>query len=291
VQGDQTPAPAAPQDFLNMPPAFRGILPSDYKSPLAASSDAGSPGNSISSQITAALNQQQTQASGQTQQDVTAKITGFSFNPALINDLANGNNGGFGTGGGFGNSQNGGAQQADPNAAALMPATADMQNNQNFINYLNTASGSAAPSPTTQLVNIQLQRNINAGINSMTLQLEPADLGRMNVKLSFTKDGTVKAHMTVDKPETLALLQRDASHLQRALQQSGLTTDENSLSFDLSQQSPQQNLQGFSGGNSGNTNNTAPAIDDEMDAGNALNAQIALQSMGYITRSGVNIMV
>ena len=172
-------------------------------------------------------------------------------------------------------------------AALLQPLSADMLQNQNFTNYMNSASSSQA-SQTTQMLNIQLQSNISAGMNSMTLQLEPAELGKMNVKLSFTKDGMVKAHMTVDKPETLALLQKDSSHLQRALQQSGLTTDENSLSFDLRQQN-QHNMQGFNG----NSGNHADDFGSNMNDGlsSAFQAQIAIQSSGYITQSGVNIMV
>ncbi len=238
------------------------------------------------SQLSALIAQQQ-QSQTPAPQDLTAKIAGFSVNPALINDLANNSGGGSGFGNGFG-SQGDNAQQSPDltgTAALLQPLNADMLQNQNFTNYLNTSSGQA--SPTTQMVNVQLQSNISAGVNSMTLQLEPADLGKLNVKLSFTKDGAVKAHMTVDKPETLALLQKDSSHLQRALQQSGLTTDENSLSFDLRQQG-QQHMGGFDGSGHAHDFDTHT---DSSAADNILQAQIAVQSMGYITPSGVNIMV
>ena len=239
-------------------------------------------------QTSTTISQQQAQAPApQPAGNVTAKVNGFSVNPALINDLAN-NSGDTGAGG-FG-SQGGDAQQMPTmtgSAALLQPLSADMLQNQNFTNYMNSASSSQA-SQTTQMLNIQLQSNISAGMNSMTLQLEPAELGKMNVKLSFTKDGMVKAHMTVDKPETLALLQKDSSHLQRALQQSGLTTDENSLSFDLRQQN-QHNMQGFNG----NSGNHADDFGSNMNDGlsSAFQAQIAIQSSGYITQSGVNIMV
>ena len=273
---------------LNTPPAFKGIIPQGYKPPTAPT--VGATTGNIASQISAALTQQsQQQASSVSQQDLTAKISGISVNPALINDLANNgsNSGGFGSDGGF-NSQGNNTQQQDPASAAslLQPATADMLYNRNFSNYLTSASSDA--SPTTQMVSLQMQRNINSGINTMTLQLEPAGLGKLDVKLQFSKDGTVKAHMTVDKPETLALLQKDSHHLQRALQQSGIETDENSLSFDLRQQGQQQNMDGFKGNS--NADKFAANMDN-TDTQNTLQAQIAIQASGYITPSGVNIMV
>ena len=258
-----------------------------YKTPFFGKKDATSFPDKPA-QTSTAMSQQQTQAPApQPVANVTAKVNGISVNPALINDLAN-NSGDTGAGG-FG-SQGGDTQQMPTmtgTAALLQPLSADMLQNQNFTNYMNSASSSQA-SQTTQMLNIQLQSNISAGMNSMTLQLEPAELGKMNVKLSFTKDGTVKAHMTVDKPETLALLQKDSSHLQRALQQSGLTTDENSLSFDLRQQS-QHNMQGFNGNGGNHADDFGSNMDDGLSS--ALQAQIAIQSSGYITQSGVNIMV
>lgn len=238
---------------------------------------------------------QQAQNSLLSSSSLTSKISGPSVNAALISDLANGSGGDAGTSFGNGSgSQNGSGQQAQNVSGAanlLQPMTADMMQTQNFTNYMNTASASAssAASTTTQQVAVQIQNNLSSGVNTMTLQLEPMDLGKMNVKLSFAKDGTVKAHMTVEKPETLALLQKDSSHLQKALQQSGLTTDENSLSFDLKQQGQQHNMQGFNGGN----NNNSDEFDTHMDGNvsSALQAQLAIQSSGYITQSGVNIMV
>ena len=283
VQSDTSAVtPQIINPYLNLPAS--GNLPKASAAPILGGKDTANilPQASASAAVPA----QQQQASTP-QQNLTAKIAGISVNPALINDLANNSNSGFG--GGFGSQGNNTQQQQDltGTAAFLQPVSTDTLNNMNFTNYLSSAPGQ--PSSTTQMINIQLQRNINAGINSMTLQLEPAELGKMDVKLSFAKDGTVKAHMTVDKPETLALLQKDSPHLQRALQQSGIDTDENSLSFDLRQQTPQQNMNGFSGGN--RHADEISALTGGTAADNALQAQIAIQSSGYITSSGVNIMV
>ncbi len=185
-----------------------------------------------------------------------------------------------------GNMQGGAQQQGVTTLASMLQAGNAAAAKQSFTNYLSSAAQNA-PAPTTQMVAVQMIRNINAGVNAMSFQLEPADLGRLDVKLTFSKDGSVKAHMTVDKPETLALLQKDASHLQNALKQSGLQTDENALSFDLRQQNQQQNFNGYNGNGSGSNGLAANA---NTPAG-ALQAHLAIQSAGYITQSGVNIMV
>jgi len=285
-------AAQAPETSENFLP--KNFMPQADKTQPLGGKEAPLGTETTPAQLSNTVTQQQAQSSLPQPGNLTAKIAGFSVNPALINDLASGSDSsGSGFSGGF-NDQGNNAQQAQDltgTAALLQPMTADMLQNQNFTNYLNTASSSQAgqPSPTTQQVTVQIQNNINSGVNTMMLQLEPAELGKMNVKLTFTKDGTVKAHMTVDKPETLALLQKDSSHLQRALQQSGLTTDENSLSFDLRQQGQQHNMQGFSG----NGGDNADEFNSHMDGnvGNALQAQLAIQSSCYITQSGVNIMV
>ncbi|MFH1157930.1 MAG: flagellar hook-length control protein FliK [Pseudomonadota bacterium] len=222
------------------------------------------------------------------QQPLTARIAGFGVSPSMIHALAATGDGGFGADG-FG-SQNGGQQQGLASGARnLEPVSVDTLNARNFTNYLTSAR--TLPSPLTQMVNMQLRRGLNARIESMTLQLEPAELGRLDIRLKFGKDGSIRAHLTVDKPETLALLQKDSHHLEKVLQQTGLDADENSLSFDLRQQGRQQSLEGYDGGNGGGDANELAAPVNGISAEKFLQAQIAIQTSGYITQSGVNIMV
>ncbi|WP_287977498.1 translation initiation factor IF-2 associated domain-containing protein, partial [Sphingomonas sp.] len=62
-----------------------------------------------------------------------------------------------------------------------------------------------------------------AGSNQFEIRLDPKDLGRIDVNLDIDKEtGAVQARLVVDRPETLALLQRDAGTLQQALTQAGL---------------------------------------------------------------------
>ncbi|GEP08681.1 flagellar hook-length control protein FliK [Methylobacterium gnaphalii] len=59
--------------------------------------------------------------------------------------------------------------------------------------------------------------------NRFEIRLDPKELGRIDVSIDIDKQsGTVGARLVVDRPETLALLQRDASSLQQALSQTGL---------------------------------------------------------------------
>ncbi|WP_245259573.1 flagellar hook-length control protein FliK [Methylobacterium sp. 10] len=73
-----------------------------------------------------------------------------------------------------------------------------------------------------------------AGSNRFEISLDPKDLGRIDVNLDIDKDsGTVTAHLTVDRPETLALLQRDVGNLQQALSQAGFDGGDAAINLSL----------------------------------------------------------
>jgi flagellar hook-length control protein FliK len=82
-------------------------------------------------------------------------------------------------------------------------------------------------------VNVILQRAGLAKSDFVTVQLDPAELGRVEVKLKIERQGPVHASVTVDNPRTLEILRNDRSSLERALQNAGLSTDSGSLSFNL----------------------------------------------------------
>lgn len=89
-------------------------------------------------------------------------------------------------------------------------------------------------SPGIQVA-MQLSKAVQNGIDRLAIRLDPAELGRVDVKLEIGHDGRAIALVAAERPETLELLQRDARALERALQQAGLETDSDSLSFSLSQ--------------------------------------------------------
>jgi hypothetical protein len=65
------------------------------------------------------------------------------------------------------------------------------------------------------------------------IELEPVDLGRVEVDLQLDDAGTAVASFTVDRPETLQLLQRDARVVNEMLAAAGFTVDQGGLDFTL----------------------------------------------------------
>ena len=91
---------------------------------------------------------------------------------------------------------------------------------------------SSQPPPADQVA-VQIQRAVANGETHINVRLHPAALGRVDVDLDIGKDGRVLAVVTAEKSETLEMLQRDTKVLERALQDAGLDTDPDSLSFNL----------------------------------------------------------
>ena len=89
------------------------------------------------------------------------------------------------------------------------------------------------PQEVTNQVAVQIKKAIGQGADQIRIQLKPAELGAVEVKLEVTVDGRAMAVVSAERSETLDLLQRDASGLRQALQDAGLSTDSNSLSFNL----------------------------------------------------------
>lgn len=88
----------------------------------------------------------------------------------------------------------------------------------------------------------ELARQTGDGNTRFQIRLDPIELGKIDVRLDIDASGRVTARLTVEKPETLDMMQRDQKGLERALQQAGLDGAKTSLEFSL-KQNP------FSGGN------------------------------------------
>jgi flagellar hook-length control protein FliK len=82
---------------------------------------------------------------------------------------------------------------------------------------------------------VEIVTQVRAGKNHFDIRLDPPELGRINVKLDVDRDGNVATQLVVDRSDTLDLLKRDASTLERALQQAGLKTSDHGLDFSLRQ--------------------------------------------------------
>ena len=73
--------------------------------------------------------------------------------------------------------------------------------------------------------------------------MDPAELGRVDVDLKISRDGTVKAHLSVERRETLDMFMRDQRGLERALDAAGLKLESGDLQLSLKDQGGS----GFSG--------------------------------------------
>ncbi len=66
------------------------------------------------------------------------------------------------------------------------------------------------------------------------MALEPEELGRVEIRIERGKDTeAVTVHVLAERPETLALLQRDARALDRALHAAGIDVAAGGTSFGL----------------------------------------------------------
>lgn len=141
--------------------------------------------------------------------------------------------------------------------------------------------------PATQMLMGHLSKMGRQGADSeMTIQMDPPELGRVLAKLQFGKDKTVKAVLTVEKPETYAMLIRDAASLERALQDAGLTTDSASLSFELAQDGSAFNSDnnGNGGGEPHGQNGTDIASDEQEIMQTTMTWQVDSET-GYVRYS------
>ncbi len=100
-------------------------------------------------------------------------------------------------------------------------------------------SVTAATNAVVPLSGLALEIAVSArsGKSRFEIRLDPADLGRIDVRIDVDRSGRVTSHLTVEKPETLSMLRQDAPQLQRALDDAGLKTGNGGLQFSLRDQS------------------------------------------------------
>lgn len=102
---------------------------------------------------------------------------------------------------------------------------------------LSGESGRATP---LHVVPIEIGARALAGNRRFDIRLDPAELGRIDVSLEISDKGDVSAKLTVDRVETLHMLQRDARTLERAFEQAGLKPSEGGIDMSLRDSNDQQ---------------------------------------------------
>jgi hypothetical protein len=70
----------------------------------------------------------------------------------------------------------------------------------------------------------------------MTLRLDPADLGIVQVRIDRPADAPAHVEVSVSRPETLTLMLRDQAQLQHTLDQAGVPAEGRTMSFHLTGQ-------------------------------------------------------
>jgi flagellar hook-length control protein FliK len=157
---------------------------------------------------------------------------------------------------------------------------------------LNSPAPSAAPGALTVTaasngavplngVALEIAASVKSGKSRFEIRLDPADLGRIDVRIDIDRNGQVTSHLTVEKPETLSLLRQDAPQLQRALDDAGLKTGNGGLQFSLRDQSS-------SGQNTGDQagRNAQRLIISEDDS---IPAAVAGRTYGRMSGSGSGV--
>lgn|GEM_PF-3141027 len=94
-----------------------------------------------------------------------------------------------------------------------------------------------AHAETPQLLGQMIARRADSGLRSFAVRLDPAELGRVDVTLTMTKDRKVTASLSVERPETLGDLTRASREITRALLDAGLDLADGGLSFSLNEHS------------------------------------------------------
>ena len=144
------------------------------------------------------------------------------------------------------------------------------------------ATGAAVPLSGLAM---EIAASANSGKTRFEIRLDPAELGRIDVRIDIDRHGQVTSHLTVDRPETLSMLRQDANQLQRALDNAGLSTGNSGLQFSLRDQSSQ----GQNDGNQSNPNAHRLVVSED----DTVPAVVAGRSYGRMlgSSSGVDIRV
>lgn len=94
-----------------------------------------------------------------------------------------------------------------------------------------------AARPDIASISLRIAQSARDGKQQFEIALDPPELGRIDVKLEFGRDGRVTTHLMVERSDTLDALLRDSRGLERALQNQGLKLDEGGLQYHLRDQS------------------------------------------------------
>ncbi len=131
------------------------------------------------------------------------------------------------------------APQAQSNAAdssaqpSALSATATQASTHT--QHVAADTGAQRAAPAAAQVGREIIRRFDGGSTSFEFRLDPAELGRVEVRMDVSRDHRVTAVISADSPQALTELVRHARELEAQLQSAGLQLSDNGLSFDLRQ--------------------------------------------------------
>lgn len=156
-----------------------------------------------------------------------------------------------------------------------------------------SAQSNARPAPASQQVMMNVQKGAEGKLDKITLQLDPIELGKVDIEFDFSEDGKTKAIILAEKPETLQTLKQDARTIETLLSDAGLELGDSGLEFDLKsggfdQHNQEQNKSFFAS----NGDDFDVFSGDELEL-NPWNSQhnIIASSEAVISADRVNILV
>lgn len=153
------------------------------------------------------------------------------------------------------------------------------------------------PEQLVDHVGLTIASRIRDGVQQIKIQLHPAELGRVDVKLDFNQNGLAHVSISADRHDTLDLLQRDIKTLERSLADAGIKIQNGNLSFDFHQHQNQRGThfadqQWANGeGNRGWRNDAQQDASTSQDSGGADLANSSYQVRHYNLKSGLDISV
>lgn len=95
------------------------------------------------------------------------------------------------------------------------------------------ADATAPAAAAAQLAPALVQVVHAVGLRHVSVQLNPDELGHVQVHIDRAPDGSAAVQVVVERPETLKLLIQDQAQLHRALDDAGLPQDGRSLNLSL----------------------------------------------------------
>jgi hypothetical protein len=177
--------------------------------------------------------------------------------------------------------------------------TATSSNAHKLVTYTEQAKHTVSPHVVADQVVVAVKHAKEDGIERITIQLQPNDLGHVEVKLESHSDGRSHIVFTADKADTLEVLQRDVRSLERSLQEAGIKTDAGTMEFNLRQQpQPQAQMGGGQGHGNPQSQQQQEALAQQL-SGNADGTELeAVQSVTasveqqvYIVNYGLDVRV